>query len=351
MVKDASGVPVPRDDAAARALEQREGWLMWPERFGPKEIGRIKTELGPYMASGRLQQSPMPAKGGIFDRTWWQVYEPARFDNTPNKFPHFEFVIASVDSAFTGKEQNDPTGFTMWGVFSLPGQLSRMAGVEVAAGTLPGEVRASERERIMATPEDWTQVWQGSSWPRETRAIMLIRAWRKHLPFSGPRMERQPHETWWAYKQRTQSSWGLMEWLYDSIYDHTRGRFLVDRILIEAKASGISAAQELRNRFSIHNQAIQLCPVKGDKVARALAVQPMFSGGMIYAPAMDWADLVITEMSMFPVGRYDDLTDSATQALLYLRNIGLAWTAEEEHHVEIGTVMHKPRRLKSLYPC
>jgi hypothetical protein len=48
---------------------------MWPERFGHAEIARIKAELGPYMASGRLQQSPMPAKGGIFQREWWQLYE------------------------------------------------------------------------------------------------------------------------------------------------------------------------------------------------------------------------------------------------------------------------------------
>jgi hypothetical protein len=27
----------------------------------------------------------------------------------------------------------------------------------------------------------------------------------------------------------------------------------------------------------------------------------MFSQGMIYAPARDWAEQVITEMSMFPV--------------------------------------------------
>jgi hypothetical protein len=30
----------------------------------------------------------------------------------------------------------------------------------------------------------------------------------------------------------------------------------------------------------------------------------------------DWAEMVSTEMSMFPAGRYDDLTDSASQARL-----------------------------------
>jgi hypothetical protein len=50
---------------------------------------------------------------------------------------------------------------------------------------------------------------------------------------------------------------------------------------------------------------------------------------MIYAPARDWADLVITEMSLFPFGKYDDLTDSSSQGLKYLRDAGLAQSDEE----------------------
>jgi hypothetical protein len=42
-------------------------------------------------------------------------------------------------------------------------------------------------------------------------------------------------------------------------------------------------------------------------------VQPIFSQGMIYAPDRDWTEIVISEASMFPAGRYNDLTDSASQ--------------------------------------
>jgi hypothetical protein len=34
------------------------------------------------------------------------------------------------------------------------------------------------------------------------------------------------------------------------------------------------------------------------------------------------AELVITEMSMFPAGRFSDLTDSASQGLKHLRDVG-----------------------------
>jgi len=92
-------------------------------------------------------------------------------------------------------------------------------------------------------------------------------------------------------------------------------------------------------------------PVKGDKVARALAVQPMFSQFQVFAPDRDWADMVMTEMSLFPAGRYDDLTDSATQALKYLRDCGWGQTEQEERRAETETVRHRPRRLPPLYPC
>jgi phage terminase large subunit-like protein len=44
-------------------------------------------------------------------------------------------------------------------------------------------------------------------------------------------------------------------------------------------------------------------------------VQANFANGMIYEPDRQWAELVITEMEVFPKGRCDDLTDSTTQAI------------------------------------
>jgi len=101
---------VPRDTAAQLELEEREGALMWPERFGAREVARIKAELGPYMASGRLEQMPVPDKGGIFQRDWWQPW-----DSPDGKFPVFSYIVASLDGAFTEKEENDPSALTVCG--------------------------------------------------------------------------------------------------------------------------------------------------------------------------------------------------------------------------------------------
>jgi phage terminase large subunit-like protein len=48
---------------------------------------------------------------------------------------------------------------------------------------------------------------------------------------------------------------------------------------------------------------VQLIEPKGDKVARALSVQPIFPNGLVYAPPKDWADLVIDELAMSPHGK------------------------------------------------
>lgn len=292
---DLDGNRVPSVGTSERALDALDGTLMWPDRFGPTEVANIKAGLGPYMASGRLQQMPVPDRGGIFDRMWWQLYESA-----DGKFPPLDFVVASLDGAFTEKEENDPSGFTVWGVF-----------------------RNQDGKR----------------------RIILLHAWRKFLKFSAPRVEQMPRESPEAYRRRTMGDWGLVEWVND-----TCKRFKADKLLIEAKASGISAAQELQNRYGNQAWGIQLMPVKGDKIARALAVQPTFAQLLVYAPKRDWADdLVIPEMALFPKGRFSDLTDSATQAMKYLRDAGLAQTDDEAEREERRNVEHKPR-AKPIYP-
>jgi len=52
------------------------GDLLWPERFGPREIEALKISLGSYGTAGQLQQRPSPAGGGIFKRHWFRYYQP-----------------------------------------------------------------------------------------------------------------------------------------------------------------------------------------------------------------------------------------------------------------------------------
>lgn len=297
VIENAIGWSDPRADHDNQ--DANVGEPAWTERFSLHAIERLRNELGPYAWSAQFEQSPVPRGKGIFDRSWWQLYEhPQKF------FPEFSYVVASLDGAFTEDEANDPSALSIWGIFDV------------------GEGK---------------------------RGVMLVGAWRKHLAFSAKRVEKLPMELHGAWRRRTQDQWGLMEWVYDSCTWLYGKPFKVDRLLIEDKGPGHSAAQELRARYGIHEFGIQLVKTKGDKVARALAVQPVFSNGLVWAPNYDWAELMITEMTSFPYGRYDDLTDTATQALRYLRDAGLLQSEEERKYADYERSHAKPR-LKALYP-
>ncbi len=260
--------------------DEIDGTPAWPARFPAHVLDAIKTDAGPYAWAGQYQQRPSPRGGGIFKREWWQLWESA-----DGRFPAFDYLLASLDSAFTEQERNDPSALTIWGIFQNEEGYNR---------------------------------------------AMLVHAWRKHLEFSGPRVPLLPNESKGQWVVRTQAKWGLMEWV-----KYSCERFKVDHLLIEAKASGMSAAQELQNRYGRLDFGVQLCPVKGSKEARALAAQPTFSQLLVYAPARDWSEDVISEMEAFPKHKYKDLTDSSTQAVKFMRDNGLLHTDQESKEIEV----------------
>lgn len=268
--------------------------LAWVERFSERACAKLRKDVGPHAWAGQYQQTPKARGASIIPRDYWQLWE-----DTDGKFPPFEYIVASLDSAFTEKQQNDPSALTIWGVFRNE---------------------------------------------RGNRRIMLIHAWRKRLQLHGPKVERIAGEHPMVYRKRAMPHWGLVEWVADSC-----SRFQVDKLLIESKASGIDAANELRRLHGREGWMVELVDPKTDKVARALAVQPTWSQGMVYAPDRQWAQDVIDEMDVFPKGRWDDLTDSATQAMRHLRMLGFA-QSDEETYAEEREALTPKKKAKPLYP-
>jgi hypothetical protein len=88
-----------------RQLAEYDGELAWPERFGRQSVKRMENTLGPYAFAGQYQQSPRPRKGGIFKLEYWQPYVVPSEGRLKGKWPEFDFVLVSVDSAFTEKEE------------------------------------------------------------------------------------------------------------------------------------------------------------------------------------------------------------------------------------------------------
>jgi predicted phage terminase large subunit-like protein len=205
------------------------------------------------------------------------------------KFPPFEFIGAYLDTAYTEDRENDYCAMSILGVFR------------------------DEHKN-----------------PR----IMLVFAWRDRLQLHD--LVIRVIDTCTVDKR---------------VVNHPR--FPVDRLIVENKAAGISAVQEIRrivgfnDRFGIE----YFDPRKyGDKVARAHSVQHLFAEGLIYAPDRQFADMVINECAVFPKGSHDDLCDTITMGCRHLRDNGLLLRREEQAEIDAAEVAYQPRSLP-LYPA
>lgn len=280
---------------------KEDGELAWPERISAKETLRLKGAVGKYGYTGQYQQDPTPRGGNIFKRDWWHVYHLN--DKGKPLLPPY-FMVASLDPAYGRKQENDPSGFTCWGLF---------------------------RDR------------QG--YPK----CALLHAWQKHLDLHAVEPDRAPGESNASYIARTRADWGLVQQV-----EHDCTRMDVDLLLIESKASGISVFQEIRRLYSAKKVkwGVQLIdPGALDKRSRAISVQHLFTDGQIYAPDRDWAEMVIIEAMKFRGvdTDKDNLVDSMTQALRYLRDNGLLLRREERVEEERERAEYK-KQLPPLYP-
>jgi len=59
------------------------------------------------------------------------------------------------------------------------------------------------------------------------------------------------------------------------------------------------------------------------------SVQHLFENGVVHAPERAWAETVIAGCEIFPKGAHDDLVETVTQALWFLRKAGVAQLGDE----------------------
>ena len=181
--------------------------------------------------------------------------------------PPFEFILQSYDCAFSEKTTGDPTACTVWAVFPHQGQ----------------------------------------------RNVMLIDAWDEHLSYPDLR-------------SRAIKDWST-EYGTPSPQDGMRRARRPDRMLVEAKASGLSLLQDLR---LARVPAVPYNPGNADKISRAHQTAPMLELGLLWIPEsgknpgqpVSWASAFLKQVGKFPVAEHDDYVDTLTQAVIYLRNDG-----------------------------
>jgi predicted phage terminase large subunit-like protein len=288
------GVDDDGDEVLWEDPREEEDQLVWPERFPPEIVTELKRDKGPYAYAGQYQQHPVPRGGAIIREDDWMDWDEAGaralgLEYEQNKFPAFEYVVASLDTAYTAKEENDASALSIWGLF---------------------------RDQ------------------NENPKVMLVYCWEERLEFNK-----------------------LVEKVILTCTQDRRPfgvpRFKIDRLLVEAKASGLSVAQEIHRLVSFSAPfGIELInPQKfGDKVARVHSIQHLFTEGLIYAPIKVFSDKMINQCSIFPRGSHDDLVDSMAQAMRYLRDCGFALKRDESAADRASLVEYKPKP-QPLYPC
>ena len=266
-----------------------DGELLFPDRFPEHVVDRDEAAMGPYATAGQYAQSPEPRGGGIIKDAWWKLWDKG-------EYPPIEFIVASLDTAYTTKAENDPSALTIWGVFSASGEQASTRMVDRYGRTIDG-ASATQSEALGATAK-----------------VMLMYAWQDHLDIGDLVVKVEEICT----------------------------RMKVDLLLIENKAAGHSVAQELRRVFNHAHFGMQMYDPKTlDKVARLYSIQHIFSEGMVYAPNKDWAEMVIRQTSSFPRGAHDDLVDTVSMGLKHLRDVGMLTRAPERlAEIEDGRVFH-----------
>jgi len=251
-----------------------DGSLLWPEMFDAGSVKSLKKLLGEYGTSGQLQQRPSPAGGGILKTKHLQLWL------SKWELPTFELIVQSYDGAYSdeNRKNNDPTACTVWGIFSERGK----------------------------------------------RGAMLLDAWTEYLGYP-------------AFRKKIISEWHAVYGRVSSNPQKAKGR-KPDIILVEKKSSGISILQDLR---AANVPSVPYDPGNASKTMRAHNVAPVLELDVVYIPEsgkepgefVTWARPFVSQVEKFPNDKHDDLVDTFTQALIYLRDQGhfeLDFAADDE---------------------
>lgn len=270
------------------------GELLWPERFDEEALKRLEITMGPYVFAGQIMQRPEPKGGGIIKREWWKLWES-------DAYPPMDFILATLDGAYTEDRLNDPSGMIVWGIFS-------------------GDVKA-QTTRIVGP--DGEMIRPDSTYSEFAPRVMCMYAWDTRLEL---------HE--------------LIEKVAQTCV-----KMKVDHLLIENKATGISVAQEVRRLYSRERFGVELFdPRSQDKAARLYSVQHLFAEGMIYGPDRPWMERVITQVGQFPKGKHNEYVDLTSMGLRKLRDMGLLIRQpEREAEIEASKV-YPGSQGDPLYP-
>lgn len=244
------------------------GALLDPIRFNAESVATLKKRLGPYGASGQLQQEPSPTEGGIIKRAWIRSYTQDKewlilpgqgpLDNEYRIKPSDCLRFATVDLAVTKKdtEKADPdyTVIAAWCIF------------------------LSHRGPLLA----------------------LLDLFRDRI--EGPDISKQ----------------------IKAMHGHWKFQF----VAVEQIAGFIALGQQFKRDGlpirDIGTSKEAFLRMEGDKPARVYGATPLMADGRFYVPTYaPWLGEYIKELTVFPNYGHDDQVDVTSSAVAIAEKVKL----------------------------
>src|SRR5207248_864476 len=287
-----------------RDRRTEDGELLWPEQFPREVVEDRKRRLGPYAASGQLQQTPVTRGGNIIKREWWRLW-PEDYPEAGLLDPIYYCQLCKwhqqIPGEITQEIQCRGCGSAAGRHIPFPEFSYRLLSVDTAYG--------EKQENSWSAATAWG-IWHDKE---DAPRAMLTDAWRGRPRLRGVPDSPNPSERM-----------GLVERVY-----HLATKNRVDVVLIEQKTRGTDLYNELERLTQEWPFALQyFAPVKSKDI-RLEACVPLFTNERVWAPDKDWAETVVAEIASAPRGKYNDLCDTVSAALLHSRDHGLLSLGEE----------------------
>lgn len=81
---------------------RQPGEALWRDKYDEAKLATIKSSVGSRVWASLYQQRPAPAEGGLIKKDWFSTYQE-------NELTGKEIVNFYLDTAYTEKQENDPT--------------------------------------------------------------------------------------------------------------------------------------------------------------------------------------------------------------------------------------------------
>jgi len=123
---------------------------LWPEYWQLEELEKVKMSIGIKKWNAQWQQQPTNDEGAVLKREWWRKWKH-------DEPPECDYVLQTLDTAYSKKETADFSVIATWGVFypsADSGPALILLSVTKGRWDFPELKRIAKREYVYWKPDN-----------------------------------------------------------------------------------------------------------------------------------------------------------------------------------------------------